>query len=244
MYDALVPLMFRNGVERIINGSDRVRLLPRHRGVAERYEPEVWHHLMQSVRPGDVVADVGAYLGLYTLALGQRVQPGGKVIAFEPDPATFADLKRNVGLNGLTDVVELCEAAAGAKDGFVAFAPGRESESRVITDGRVFAGRLSVRAVSLDSYLGDAHLDILKIDVEGYEEAVLKGAERTLCDPRRRPRAIYIEVHPFVWPEQGTTSDSLLGLLRGWDYGVFLLTGVPVRKIERYGEILALAGIA
>ena len=240
VYDALIPLLFRNGVERIINGSDRVRLLPRHRGVPEVYEPDVWHHLMQSVRPGDVVADVGAYIGLYTLAMGRRVRPGGRVIAFEPEPDTFVDLERHVALNSLSDVVEPYEAAVGVKDGLVAFAPGRGSESRVITDSGTLAEKLNVRAVRLDSHLGDGRLDILKIDVEGYEEAVLRGAERTLRDPRRRPRAIYIEVHPYAWSDQGTTSGSLLALLLGWGYGVFLLTGVPVEKIEQYGEILAL----
>jgi FkbM family methyltransferase len=240
VYEEILALMFRNGVERVINGSDRVRLLPRYRGIAEVYEPEVWHHVMRSVRPGDVVADVGAHVGLYTLALGDRVRPGGRVVAFEPDPATFAALESHVALNRLADVVEPCESAVGARDGFLAFAPGREYESRVITSERAFAETMTVRAVRLDSFFGDARLDLLKIDVEGYEEAVLRGAERIMSDAQRRPRAIYVEVHPYAWPEQRTTSASLLTLLRGWGYSVVFLSGAPVREIERYGEILAL----
>ncbi|MEM2045746.1 MAG: hypothetical protein QXO20_06155 [Candidatus Bathyarchaeia archaeon] len=54
----------RNGLERIINGTDRILILPKFRGVGETYEPEVWSHLMAQARPGDIVADVGAHIGL------------------------------------------------------------------------------------------------------------------------------------------------------------------------------------
>src|SRR5436309_2324852 len=194
---------------------------------------------MQCVRPGDVVADVGAHVGLYALALGRRVRPGGRVIAFEPDPDNFAALEGHVALNGLTDSVESCQAAVGCQDGFVAFAAGRGSESRVALDTARSTDRLRVRAVRLDSHLRDDRLDVLKIDVEGYEQAVLQGAEGLLSDRQRRPRAIYIEVHPYAWTETGTTSDSLLEMLRAYGYGAFFLSGEPVRKVEHYGEIVA-----
>jgi len=239
MYDALLSTTYRNGILRVINGSDAIRLLPRYRGIAEVYEPDVWRHLMQCVQPGDVVADVGAYVGLYTLALGQRVRPGGKVIAFEPDPISFEGLRHHVALNGLADTVELCQAVVGCEDDVVAFAAGRGSESRVATIDGVSAERLVVRVVRLDSVLGAGRLDVLKIDVEGYEELMLQGARGLLSDPLRRPRAIYIEVHPYAWSGPGTTSESLLNLLQKHAYAAYFLTGKPVDKIDRYGEIIA-----
>jgi hypothetical protein len=75
--------------------------------------------------------------------------------------------------------------------------------------------------------------------VEGYEELVLQGARGLLSDHLRRPRAIYIEVHPYAWSGPGTTSDSLLNLLQEHAYAVYFLTGEPVDKIDRYGEIIA-----
>jgi hypothetical protein len=60
MYDSLLSLTYRNGMPRVINGSDAIRLLLRYRGVTEVYEPDVWRYLIQGVQPGDVVADVGA----------------------------------------------------------------------------------------------------------------------------------------------------------------------------------------
>ena len=194
---------------------------------------------MQCVRPGDIVADVGAYVGLYTLALAQRVGPGGKVLAFEPDPDSFDGLSRHVALNRLTGNVELCRAVVGCEDGVVAFAAGRGSESRVATADGASAESVMVRVVRLDSVLRDGRLDVLKIDVEGYEELVLQGARGLLSDHLRRPRAIYIEVHPYAWSGLGTTSESLLNLLRAHSYAACFLTGEPVDKIDRYGEIVA-----
>ena len=75
--------------------------------------------------------------------------------------------------------------------------------------------------------------------MEGYEELVLEGARELLSDYLRKPRAIYIEVHPYAWPAVGTTSESLLDLLEEHAYAAYFLTGEPVEKIERYGEIVA-----
>jgi hypothetical protein len=74
-YDRLSSLAARKGLTRVINGTDRVLIGPRWRMVGEVYEPEVWQQLMGEVRPGDVVADVGAYIGLYSIALANRVGP-------------------------------------------------------------------------------------------------------------------------------------------------------------------------
>jgi hypothetical protein len=67
----------------------------------------------------------------------------------------------------------------------------------------------------------------------------LKGAVTLLQDHRRSPRAIYIEVHPYAWPEVGTSSESLLRLLTRCNYRVLFPSWEEVKQIERYGEIIA-----
>ena len=93
--------------------------------------------------------------------------------------------------------------------------------------------------VTLDEIFGQRRVDVIKIDVEGYEEKVLEGGRSLLQDHARSPRRIYIEVHPFAWNGVGTTDSSLLHLLKHVGYCVFDLGGQPVRKIESYGEIIA-----
>jgi len=96
-----------------------------------------------------------------------------------------------------------------------------------------------VDVVTLDRAFVGKRVDVLKIDVEGYGEMVLRGANNLLRTPSLRPRAVFIEVHPWAWASLNTESDSLLRLLNEAGYRVETLDGVPVRSIEQYGEIVA-----
>jgi FkbM family methyltransferase len=223
----------------VINGTDPIRVLPVARGVAEIYEPETWPRVMVSVGQGDVAVDVGAFIGLYTVALAKRVGSAGKVIAFEPDPENFAILKRHVELNGVGDRVELYQAAVSDRDGKVLFSVGRSIEGHIIPAPE-HAGR-TVRCVRLDAVLAGRRVDVLKIDVEGHELSVLQGASTLLHDAARAPLRIFIEVHPYTWAQPEAISASLLHALQDAAYRVLTLQGTPVDRILEYGEVVALA---
>ena len=135
-YDRTVQLAGRHGIERIINGTDPLLVMPQYRHVTETYEPEVWTHLMTRLRPDDIVADVGAFIGLYTVAIAKRLAKHGKVIACEPDPNNAAVLKGHVALNRVADRVEIIEAVVSDRVGEVLFQSGEESQSRVSEIGR------------------------------------------------------------------------------------------------------------
>src|SRR6266404_3630214 len=116
IYNASVSVVGRNGLVRVMNGTDRILVLPRCRGVKEEYEPEVWRRLISEFQPGDTFVDVGTYIGLYTIAAAQRVGPQGRVVALEPNPENYAVTEAHVKLNGLENRVELLQFAAGARD--------------------------------------------------------------------------------------------------------------------------------
>ena len=82
VYNFAVRTSAAAGLERIINGTDSMRIAPEFRQITEVYEPDVWARVMSAVTPGSVVVDVGAYVGLYTIALAQRTGPTGRVYAF------------------------------------------------------------------------------------------------------------------------------------------------------------------
>ena len=236
-YQRAIDVLGSKGLERVINGSDRILLSPKVRGVGEKYEPEVWKAVMAELKPGDTFVDVGAFIGLYSIAVGLRLRSSGQVIAFEPDSKTFALLKEHAGLNGLSQKIELHMAAVSDKDGHCYFLADGSSQAQLVSSGREDATIVDV--VTLDGALNGKHVDILKIDVEGYEEAVLRGAAKLLGAPECRPRAIFIEVHPYAWEPVKTTSASLLGLLNEMGYRVQTMDGVPVNSIQCYGEIVA-----
>ncbi|HYP39562.1 MAG TPA: FkbM family methyltransferase [Chloroflexia bacterium] len=237
VYNRLIAFFGRNGLKRVINGTDRVLVLPRFRGVPETYEPEFWHQIMSLLKLDSVVVDVGAYIGLYTVAIAKHLGSSGKVIAFEPDPDSFAALKAHVQLNRVSDHVELIQVAASAENGTVAFEVGRHSMSRIA--GTQTQDARMVRSVRLDTILARNRVDILKIDVEGFEEQVLRGASGILESPERAPHTIFIEVHPYAWAELGVTSESLLKLLESSGYKVFDLRGRAIANITDYGQIVA-----
>jgi FkbM family methyltransferase len=227
----------RNGLERVVNGSDRILISPQMRGMSEVYEPDVWRILLSELRIGDTFVDVGAFVGLYAIAVASRLHGTGRIVAFEPDSHNFSILQEHIRLNGFQGQMELHQSAVSDQVGQSCFLAGHSCESRLV---QLSANHSTmVQVVTLDSVFEGERIDILKIDVEGYEEWVLRGACDLLRSPSRRPRAIFIEVHPCAWPSLGTTSARLLTLLNSIGYTAETIYGEPVREIEQYGEIVA-----
>jgi FkbM family methyltransferase len=237
LYDAVVNAAGRAGLERVINGTDRVLIAPRFRNLGESYEPDVWRLVMAAVRSGDQVADVGAHIGLYAMALAQRVGLAGRVTAFEPDQRNYANVQRHARINGLGEQLRVVNAAVARQDGTISFTEDKDIQNQIVPAGT--AGARQVPVVRLDTHFAGQRLDLLKVDVEGFEEEVLAGAEELLGDPGRAPRSIFIEVHPYNWHLCGTTSESLLGRLRRLGYTVEHLDERAVERISNYGEVVA-----
>ncbi len=129
------------------------------------------------LRVGDLFVDVGANIGSYTV-LASRVI-GCRTVAFEPDPAAAAALERNIRLNKIAERVELRISAVGEQDGEAPFSIGLDTQNHVLTSADA-TGR-SVPMQTLDRALGGRIPILVKIDVEGYETEVLRGARAVLA---------------------------------------------------------------
>lgn len=238
VYDRILGIAGRKGLERHINGSDTIRIIPELRGIHEIYEPEVWALLMLKIGPGSRVIDVGAHVGLYAVAMGNRIRPDGKVLAAEPDPGNVSLLHRQVNLNGLQEVVTVLPAALSDHNGEAVLST-RGIESRVTASADWGTGSMTIPVQTLDEVTAGERWNLLLIDVEGFEEKVLRGGQALLADPIRRPQTVLVEVHPYIWEESGTTSATLLHELKRHGYEVHFLDGTEVTSIERYGHIVA-----
>ncbi len=240
LYDLLWRAAPSRWSERRVNGTDTVAVQSRWRDGLETYEADVWPRVMQEVRGGDTFVDAGAFIGLYAIAVAKRVRPRGRVVAFEPDPKNFAVLKQHIRLNRMDDYVVAVQAAVAATDSTVSFESGGGSQSRLSAAGSSEATRsVQVAARSLDSWFAHGRVDVLKIDVEGFEQAVLEGATRLLNDAKRKPRCIFIEMHPYAWAESGASSEAIVLLLAAAGYHLTLLDGTTVSEIRHYGEMIA-----
>ena len=127
--------------------------------------------------PGDVVYDVGAQAGYYTLLSAARVGPDGLVVAFEPLPANVAAIRKHVALNGTTNV-RIIDAAVAARAGTAHFEVGETAFIGRVAD----AGALEVASIALDDLeaQGIPAPTVMKMDIEGGEIAAFEGAAKLL----------------------------------------------------------------
>jgi FkbM family methyltransferase len=139
------------------------------------YEFEDMALIAHVLRPGELFVDVGANIGAYTILAGSV---GARCLSIEAIPTTFAHLQRNVNLNGLQHLVSLQNVAAGASEGVLRFLRDFDSTNRVATPDEPDAIEITVR--TLDQLLGQDRPVALKIDVEGFETAVIEGARAAL----------------------------------------------------------------
>ena len=149
--------------------------------------------------PGAII-DVGANLGLFTLLLRKKY-PNYPIVAFEPSPSTFAALKENVRRNQATNIG--CHAIALTDyDGTVSFCTREHARANAgISNARtnIMEPIIQVPCTTLDSFASaNSFEDIafLKVDVEGFETSVFRGADRVLSV--LRPRVILFEVCPAL----------------------------------------------
>ncbi|QXP94871.1 FkbM family methyltransferase [Methylococcus capsulatus] len=143
------------------------------------------------LRTGDLFVDVGANLGSYTVLAAGAV--GADCMAFEPIAETAANLRRNVALNRLENKVEVYEIGVGPTNTALRFTENLDAMNRVVS-GRDTGRLLEIK--SLDAILGERAPTLIKIDVEGFEMAVLEGAVETLN--RLELLALIIELNPQV----------------------------------------------
>jgi FkbM family methyltransferase len=187
------------------------------------YEPPVTRVVQQHLRPGGIVVDVGANWGYFSLLAAPAVGAGGTVFALEPDPRQFEALSRNISTNGFRQVSPL-QAAASAEEGrlsLVGYDEGQANRgvSRV-ADPSSPGRRFDVRAMPVDLLTAACpKVDIVKIDVEGAEDAVLDGMRDGLS--ARRYRALVLELHPDLLRAKSVDPASCLARLgeygyRGW----------------------------
>jgi FkbM family methyltransferase len=167
--------------------------------IMTRHEDEIIEKF--SPKDGDIVVDVGAHMGRYTIIASKRVGPNGKVIAIEAHPGNFEMLNRNVRLNGLTNVMSINYAVYSKETKIKLYLPGGESGYAVFNTvalTRTEEKFVEVNANTLDSILQQngirpEEVNWIKIDVEGAEFEVLKGAHSILS--KSKDIVLLIEVH-------------------------------------------------
>lgn len=144
---------------------------------------EEFHLIKNFTKPEDQVFDIGANMGFYTIWMSKFIGKNGHIHSFEPDEKNFNRLKKNILLNNLSCVVEANRKAVSNVNEIVNFTSDLDGENHIVTS----SAALKIEAIQLDTYAKQrslSYLSYVKIDVEGFEYFVLKGAEILLAEKR------------------------------------------------------------
>jgi FkbM family methyltransferase len=242
IYSALVGWIAGDrGVTWSINGVPyRIDIRQRQR-MAHQYEPPVANFLRDLIKPGFVCFDVGANVGVYALQLCHWSAPTGRVVAFEPSPGAREILERHVAMNHFEDRVQIVGAAVGSSEDHATFyAAGVEGMSRLGSPNPALINQsraLSVPVLTLDSFVraNRSVPNIVLVDVEGFELAVLEGARETIKN-RRNLTHFVVEMHPSLWPSANSSRDQMAAFLKEMRLRPMCLTGQG-EPLEDYGLV-------
>jgi FkbM family methyltransferase len=146
--------------------------------------------VLHALRPRNLFLDVGANVGVYTILASGAV--GAFSIAIEPLPRTFQQLKKNVALNDLCNLVELLNHAVGEKSGSARFTTDYDAMNHIAANGET-TSFCEIPMIRLDEALGDRIPDIMKVDVEGYELPALRGLGKLI--ENQKLKAVVIELN-------------------------------------------------
>ncbi|MDQ3346339.1 MAG: FkbM family methyltransferase [Acidobacteriota bacterium] len=229
------------GVRAEING-EAFRLDPRFRGFMQPdYEADLARMLRARMTAGQCCLDIGAHVGIYALQIARWTAPGGRLIAFEPNPGTAGVLRRHLRMNRLDHAVQVEEIALGARAGTsMLFGESGSGLSRLAApnpEAPAAAGARAVAVSTVDAYCRTHALqpDWLLIDVEGFEFDVLAGATETIR-ARGRSLSIVLEIHPTLWPLTGWTASSAHALFASLGRRPVPLVG-QLNALADYGSI-------
>ena len=179
------------------------------------HEEELLEHF--SPKEGDVVIDVGAAFGIYTMIASKKVGSSGKVVAIEPQPEIFRMLNCNIKLNKLSNIVSLNYATYSKETKLILYSNFSLISERAGKNNQVF---IEVNCNTLDHLVGEIQeineINWIKIDVEGAELEVLKGATGILS--KSKDIALLIEIHNM---SDGTNHyTTIMELLHNYNFKI------------------------
>jgi len=191
-------------------------------------------HISTLLRPGMVVVDIGANVGLHTLQAARAVGNQGKVFSFEPTPRTFDVLRRNVEASGLTCIELFPYAVLDRHDQLPLYLHDGASPLNTLFGGGNPGKSVRVEAVTLDEVLGSQHIDFIKIDAEGAEAFILRGMKRILAE--NPALVVALEFSPIHLQRAGMAATELIEELQAAGFDIRLIDGltgelsIPTRR--------------
>jgi FkbM family methyltransferase len=215
------PSVTVNGCTMFLDPLDTLELATR----GDAYERFIRSVFQRTIREGDTVLDLGAHIGIFTLAAARRVGQAGKVVAFEASPVNVPILQKNIAVNGFEKVATVVAGAVSDASGkstlylFDRYGSGQHSLYE-----KSAAAAVEVETYSLDDYVARhpvSKIDVMKIDIEGSEWHAWRGMQGVLAANRRM--TIFTEFCPRLLTMAGVAPQDYLDAIEAAGFRIAVL---------------------
>lgn len=217
----------------------------KHILTARDYEPHVSRVFRQVLAPGMSVLDIGANIGFYAMLAASIVGPGGRVWAIEPNPNNVKFILASKSKNGFEQLAIIQAAAGSSWESMCLFSDGSNGTVEAISADDPSLIREPVLSLPLSALIGQKHIDVIKIDVEGAEGKVLRDLTEVLRSSRP---IIFAEFTPGALPVLSAMSgEELLRFLIDVGYDISVLSETPIdcgRDLNRVMSEFVASGLA
>jgi len=200
------------------------------------------------VKNGDMVVDLGANIGYFTLLAAKLVGSSGKVFAFEPEPRNYSYLVKNIKLNNYNQASAFQKAVSDKKGKTKLYICDYDTGHHTINKptgieaysrGRaVLEKSIDIETITLDDFFKgkEESIDVTKMDVEGAEALTLAGMDNILR--KNKKLKMFIEFFPLLIEKMGSSSEEFINkLLKDYKFSIFVIPEDYNAKIEKLREI-------
>lgn len=204
-------------------------------GLLEGYEMNLF---ITKLKEGDVVLDIGANMGVYSLLSSQRVGPNGKILAFEPDKDNFQCLAKSIEKNKFKNIIVYPFAVSNKEETIYFQKNAFNSGNHQIRKEKTADNQASIKAVCLDDFLKEEpKIDVIKIDIQGAEFFAFEGLKDII---NRFPNiVIFAEYWADGLKKMGVKPGDYLDLLKSLDLNIFMIDGKNSKLIPlNYDDII------
>lgn len=236
IYVSRFPIKF-NGYWIYMN-PENIQLVPPM--LLGKYEHGMTNLIRRIVKKGWVICEVGAYIGDHTPLFSRLSGPNGNVISIEPQPSHFELLLNNIALNRLINVTAVKAAISDTEGESTLYVPLNFSiDGRMYEVKDVVRKRQKTETITIDRLLNQyKSVDLIKMDIQGWEEKALKGARKTINkNPNLR---LIVELWPKGLKEAGANPLKFLESLKNFGFNIYLINEFSgeLKKISNFPKLI------
>ena len=197
------------------------------------WEKRTTEKFKEVVKGGDVVLDLGANMGFFTLLAAKIVGTKGRVYAFEPNPTNYNLLIKNIELNGYDNVLATQKAVSNKSGKVKLYLCEDDIGNSTIYEYGEERQTIEIETVALDSFFKgkENHIDVIKMDVEGAEMAAFLGMDQIIRE--NKDIKIFCELYPVLMKAMGYSPEEFVGkLLHDYHFTVAPIDYLPIGSKE------------